>query len=174
MPFSSSNTPNSYRPLIRFLDTNGDGTGTKNATGNYSASATSFFIQPPINSIYMLTQFFIQLSDAGGFVQNVYGSLATALTNGLLIRAYRGSTLTLDLTDGIPVKNNDNFLHLSEQTFITNWSGGADSLTCTFDTHTFGVTFPLNGTYLDKLEVVCNDDFTGLVDQTFLVRGYII
>jgi hypothetical protein len=159
-------------PLIRFLDTNGDGTGTKNAVGNYAASATNFYIQPPVGTSYVLTQFYIQLSDAGAFGQSVYGSLAAALTNGLQIKGYRGANITLDLTDGLPIKINDHFTHLSDSVNVINWAGGVNTLTCSFDSHTFGTPFILNGNYADRLQVICNDDFTLLVDQTFLVRGF--
>lgn len=161
-------------PIIRFLDTNGNGTGTKKAVGDYSGAPVNFYIQPPVNTVYILTEFYIQLSDGGTFGQSVYGSLAAALTNGLLIRAYRGSTVTLDLTDGLPVKTNDNFLHLSTDTRIINYSGGVNSLTCSFDYRSFGTSFPLNGNQGDKLVITCNDDFTLLVDQAFIARGYIL
>jgi hypothetical protein len=158
--------------LIRFLDTNGNGTGTKEVLGNYAVTATNFYIQPPAGSIYILTQFYIQLSDAGAFGQSVYGSLATALTNGLLIRAYRGTVVALDLTDGIPVKYNDQFYHLSSDTQVISWSGGLNTLTSSFDYRTFNTPLVLDGNYNDKLQVTLNDDFTLLVDQTFMVRGY--
>jgi hypothetical protein len=159
-------------PIIRFLDTNGNGTGTKNAIGDYSVTPVPFFIMPPAGRVYIVTQFIVQVSDAGGFGQAVYASLANPLTNGLLIAAYRGSTLVLDLTDGIPVQYNDQFWHLSPRTELVAFAGGVNSLVCTFDSTDFGTAFSLNGSQGDKLQVTCRDNFTALVDQTFIVHGY--
>ena len=34
-------------PVFQFLDTNGNGTGTVDATGDYSAGEEIFYISPP-------------------------------------------------------------------------------------------------------------------------------
>jgi hypothetical protein len=161
-------------PLIRFLDTNGDGTGTKNAIGNYSGAATPFYIAPPADQVYSVTELLIQLSDNGAFGQSVWGSMASALTNGLLIRAKRNTTVVLDILDGIPIKTNDQLSHLTSRVTLLTWSGSTNTLQASFTTAEFGTPLYLNGALDESLEIVCNDDFSGLIDQTFVVHGYVL
>ena len=100
----------SYPPLIRYLDTNGDGTGTKDANGNYSVTPATFYIKPPLNEIYSITEFLIHVSDAQNFTITGFGSIA-ALTNGINIYAKRNNIISIDVMDGIPIKTNPQLLH---------------------------------------------------------------
>lgn len=163
---------NTFKPLIRLLDTNGDGTETKDAIGNYSAIATPFFIQPPIGQIFFINSFFIHLSDNGTFGQAVYGSMVGALTNGLAITIKTNGIVTTDILDGITIKTNDEFLHLSFSIDLISWAGALNSMVAGFNSLNFGTTMVLDGSKLQRLEVMCNDDFTALIDQHFIVNGY--
>jgi hypothetical protein len=169
---SPSIVQTSANSLVRFLDTNGDGTGTKNAIGNYSLVAQPFFIQPASNEIFLIYSFLMQLSDSGAlFSIDEYGNLNTALTNGLLVRLKRAGVVTLDLLDGQPIKINDHYAHLAQQVQLIDWAGTANTLRAEF---TVGAgPYVLYGSEQDRLEVLCNDNFTGLIDQTFLARGIV-
>jgi hypothetical protein len=91
-------------PLIQFLSTNGDGTGTINAVGDYTATPTPFYIQPSATAVYVITELLLQLSDVGAaFALDEYGNLNAPLINGVLIRAKRGSAITLDILGGQPI-----------------------------------------------------------------------
>ena len=159
-------------PLIRHLDTNGDGTGTKNAIGNYSAAPTDFFIQPPIGKIFVITTLIFHMSDSGAFSATDYGSIAGGLTNGLTAVVERQAVQIFDLFEGITIQNNDQFLHISPDVNVVNWSGGTDSLVVSYDSQKFGIQLSLNGDLEDKLIVRLNDDMTPLVDQFFIAHGY--
>ena len=60
--------------ISRFLDTNGNGTGTKNANGNYSGAAEIFYIQPPAGSRYQINRLIVEVEDAAGMIATEYGS----------------------------------------------------------------------------------------------------
>jgi len=49
--------------IYRYMDTNGDGTGTKSAVGNY-VTPTRFFIQPPDGEVYHLKRAMISVRDS--------------------------------------------------------------------------------------------------------------
>lgn len=158
------------RPLIRFLDTVGDGSGTKNAIGNYSVTPGVFFIQPATGVKYVLTQFTFHYSDSGGFSGAVYGSAAAALTNGILLQATVNG-VTYDLLDGLTIKDNDGVLHAFSNSELTQYAGAGASMTASFTAGLFETALVLNGTTNDKLFVTCRDDMTFLTDQYFTVRG---
>lgn len=173
MPFNLGNSFSFGTPLIRYLDTIGNGTGIKNATGNYSIVPQPFFIAPSAGQIFVITALLLQMSDNGPFGQSIYGSLATPLTNGLLVSYKRGATIVTDLLDGIPIKTNDNFYHQSYHTLMATFSAGVNTIVCRLiNAEENGYSIVLNGNYSDRLEVYCQDDFSTLVDQTFKVNGY--
>ena len=62
-------------PLFRYLDTDGDGTGTKDASVDYSGSPeTELFIAPPSGKIYTINQMLISIVDTGAFDAGDYGN----------------------------------------------------------------------------------------------------
>lgn len=158
--------------LRRFLDTNGNGTGTKNATGNYSAAPTPFYIQPNADQRFAIYELLVQNSDAGQYGQSVYAAFATALTNGLLMRVKQSGSVVFDLLDGVPIKTNDHFVHVSHDYTLVTWQGSLNSMSLLIQFARNSLV--LNGRTQDQLEIVCQDDFTGLIDQTFFVTGRII
>ena len=163
-------------PIYRYLDTNGDGTGTKNATGNYAAAATSFFIQPAPGEIFRIQRMIVSVHDEQKFKPEEYGNLS-ALTNGIFVRVSNNGT-TLDLTDGVPVKTNGGWGALCfDAELYSAAAGNGDYLRVRWTFAASGYPIRLVGDNNDRLEVVLNDDFNnngnGLIDQYFQVQGYI-
>ena len=70
----------------RYLDTNGDGTGTKNANGDYSSAEGIFYLAPGENEVFALSRMLISAYDTNGMQTQEYGNTAAALTNGIAIR----------------------------------------------------------------------------------------
>lgn len=157
------------QPFVRYLDTNGDGTGTTQATGNYSGTPTDFFFQVPSNRIASLSSYFVNIWDVtGSFSMDRYGDLAE-LTNGIsLITVLRGVTNTR--FSG--VKNNYDLVTASADYSILHENNDLYIK--------IKVVFPdNNGDFLkmdtvgDKFIFRLNDNFTGLKAQQFVVRGLI-
>jgi hypothetical protein len=164
--------PTAGIPLIRFLDTNGDGTGTKDANGNYAAAAEEFYIAPPADTLYVITEFLIHLADASNFAIGGFGSRAV-LTNGLKIEVKRAGVVIFDINDGIVPKTNAQMLHLSHRALMLDFPGtNGNSLIISFNSEDFHVPLILNGALSDSLVVTLNDDFSTQDDFHFIVHGY--
>jgi len=106
-------------------------------------------------------------------IHNVYGDLAGALTNGLLLRSRTAAgAIVVDTLGGFPIKENHHFAHFF--TTITNRSFAASNFDVTFTMYMFtdftkGVQ--LNGAIGDYFELYANDNFTGMVDHHFVIKG---
>jgi hypothetical protein len=150
--------------LWRFLDTNGDGTGTKNANGDYS-TPDIFYLQPPDGSVYNITRLIVTIEDSLVVSSTTYGAIS-ALTNGVAVRRVSGSA-TVTYTEELSITTNlawGRFCELSQ----TNVSGTGNQLraVCEFE------GLRLNGDRDEKLEVYLSDNFTGLDGHYFEAQGY--
>jgi len=67
-------------PVYRYLDTNGDGTGTQNANGDYSGASEIFYIQPGPSEIIRLERMLILVGGRKNDTQTLMvGSLVDLL-----------------------------------------------------------------------------------------------
>jgi hypothetical protein len=88
--------------LSRHLDTVGDGSGEKDAIGDYSGGAVEFRIEnynPDMDMV--LSAFDLYIQGAGRFLPDNYGG-APGLRNGIRIAINRASGY-VDLTNGEPM-----------------------------------------------------------------------
>lgn len=156
-------------PIYRHLDTNGDGTGTKNAVGNYAAAATSFFIQPAPGEIFRIQRMLVNVHDDQKFKAEEYGNILNGLGTGIVVRA-----CGVDLTDGVPVKTNGDWgVHCFDAELYSAAAGQGDYLRVRWTFANAGYPIRLVGDDNDRLEVILNDDFSTLDHQYFTVQGYI-
>tara|TARA_R110000796_G_scaffold251769_1_gene383934 strand:- start:1886 stop:2467 length:582 start_codon:yes stop_codon:yes gene_type:complete len=154
--------------VSRYLDTVGNGTGTKQALGNY-ATATPFFITPGVGEVYDITRLIVYIEDSSGMDNAKYGNIA-ALTNGITINSVVGG-VTDDMTDGLAIKTNGQWKRVCYDQHIDSTGAGNDSCAARWTFSASGV--PIRLSYGDTLSVVCHDDFTGLIDHTFKIQGHI-
>lgn len=152
----------------RFADTVGDGTGTKQATGNYSdggLGVTDFFITPPAGRVYQVHSMTIYVSDAAlELYQYVGGS---TLTVGIdVIRGPAGSEASLIDTPLITQLGHWLRQTASGSTMIANGSA-SDVFVATLPDITKPVLEPG-----DKYIIRLNDDFSGLIEHTFFLHGF--
>jgi hypothetical protein len=160
-------------PLLRFLDTVGDGSGTIHANADFSVTPATFLIRPAVNQVFFLNEFTLHLADNGTFGANDYGAIAPGtILVGPAITAKRDGVTVLDLTNGEPINTNNTMFHLTSRVQFVNWSGGADTLAVTFNSDDFGTDLILYGSFNDTLEVALSENYSGLTDHHFLVRGY--
>lgn len=158
-------------PFVHYLDTNGDGTGVRNAIGDYSAAPTIFFYQPPVGTTVEFDKLIIHLSDKGTFPIDGYGGLAAPLLNGVVIRFKRLGQVILELTDGEPIKTNGNMARINTDYRIHAYAVTYNASTVSFNNTSFGGELQMHGDLQDRLEVVLNDNFTGLDDHHFIAYG---
>ena len=162
------------RPFEHYLDTNGDGTGTRNAVGDYSATPTDFYYQPPVGVTVELTKLIIHVADKGLFSFDGYGAISAGqVVNGLQVLVERLGQVVLVLTDGEPITDNASMSHLNTDYQLVHFSNNHDSSSVSFDVATFDTPLQLHGDLGDKLILRLNDDFTGLDDHHFIAYGKI-
>lgn len=158
--------------VYRFLDTVGDGTGTKNANGDYS-TPDRFLISPSGDVGYFLNRMIVDIEDTAGIQQNEYGNLGVALTNGINIRIRDASdAVQLDLLDGVPIKTNDGWGRQCYDVVLQSW----DTTPVNESVHVRW-TFAAAGQPLYipagwSFNVELADNLTGLIAHYFQVQGW--
>lgn len=158
--------------LGRFLDTVGDGSGVKNASVNHAGAAQSYQIIAPAGSRYIITELTVNIRDGGTIDSNQYGN-GIGLTNGITVQTSNG-TPDFVLTDSVPILTNNDWGRFGSIDHYT-FGSGAEYLLSKISFLSFGqrglVLEP--GTDADRLEVILNDNFSGLQQHYFYVKGYI-
>ncbi len=166
----------SAQHLFRYLDTVGDGSGSKNANGaGYSVGSPGIFkIQPPAGQVISLERMIVQIEDDGVPNAEKYGALA-ALTNGILVRIANDAGTIVELTDGLPIKSNSHWARLCYDVSFTGFASGNDFVDVRWTFAKSGRPVVLGDTGdNERLEVVCQDALDGLIGHTFKVQGFII
>lgn len=155
-------------PFWRYLDTTGDGSGTKVATGTYTS--TIFSLQPPAGSVFVVSRLIVQVEDSDIVTASLYG--AATITNGVAIRKQDDSGTDIDLTDGLSITANIQWSRICEVD-IAAFTSGDDRLQAICDLERAGSLLRLNGDQNERLEVVLGDDFSGLSGHYFLAQGFV-
>lgn len=161
--------------LIRFLDVNGDGSGSKEANVDGSSTPVYFKLNAPTQGAFAIERLVVQIRDNGGAINGAdYGNLASGLTNGVVLGFWRESdnALLKDYTDGLPVKNNADWGRPSYDVQRLAWGGGDEFLLVRWTFSRMGTT-PLlragSGLYFG---VKIQDNLEDLEAHTFCVEGY--
>lgn len=161
-------------PIFRYLDTVGDGSGTKEAIGNYSDAGdgvTEFKITPAAGEIFEINRMIISLSDVGSLDSDSYGNGIT-LTNGISVVLGNDTGVLYTLTNGDPIKTNSNWGHLCYDVNVLEFGQGNEHLVVRWTfTKGYGGPFTLDGDHGDYLAVILNDSFVGLTEHRFHVQG---
>ena len=173
LPVSNSSTGTQRTILSRYLDTNGDGSGTKNANGNYSGGQEIFYIQPPAGSVFRITRMLVAIEDTTGALWQDYGNITSGITNGVAVRVQDDSGTLVDLTDAEPVKSNvDGGSHCYDAELKTAGAGN-DFVQARWTFANSGQMIRLVGDDNGRLEVTLDDNLTGLIGHYFKINGYI-
>jgi len=158
--------------LCRYLDTIGDGSGTKNANGDFSVTPKTFFIQPPATQIFRISRLLINIRDTGSLDTGNYGNNIT-LTNGIQIKLVDDFSTLLDLTDGLPIFTNIDWNKYCFNLDISTFGAGDQYLNLRWSFFRGQTILRLKGANNERLEAQLNDNFTSLVQHFFLVQGTI-
>ena len=171
LPVVDASTGVQRLPFFRFLDLNGDGTGTKNAIGDYS-TPDIFYIQPAAGVVYRVARMIVSIEDGGGMRAERYASLGAALSTGVQVRVQNDSGTVIDLTNGIPITSNALWGSACYDVDVKSWGAGNDILLVRWTFERAGQMLRLDGDANERLEVVLSDDFTGVVGHYFMAQGY--
>ncbi len=159
--------------LFRYLDTVGDGSGTKNAVGDYSSSATKFLIKPPSDETFIIERLIVSVEDGGSFDAAKYGNGIT-LTNGMHVHEEVNGVQKLDLIDaggGQTIKTNADWGALCYDADVKTWGTGNQVLLVRWTFSKAGAPVRLDGAIGEELTITLNDDFSALVDHRFMAQG---
>jgi len=160
--------------FYRFLDTVGDGSGTKSAIGNYSETGdgeTIFRIAPPANTIYYVSRMLVHVVDSGSFDSGSYGNAIT-LVNGIAMKLVNSGGLVQDMLDGVPIITNPDWARQCYDVSSSSYGSGNETLSVRWTFTKAGKFIALSGDNGDELQVVFHDDFSDLVAHYFQVQGY--
>lgn len=157
--------------ISRFLDTVGNGTGTKNAIGNYAAGTTEFKIVPAAGEIFVINRMIVQIRDSGQFTASTYGAIA-ALANGIHIHVKDSGGIKVDLVDSLTIKTNAEWGRVCYDTQLISWGVGDSFILVRWTFGRSGTQIWLDNSRGDYLSADLNDDFTGLVSHYFMVQGF--
>lgn len=154
----------------QLLSTNGDGTGTKEATGDFSSTASLFILQPPLNEIYDVARLFVTIRDTM-ITAEKYGGIASGLTNGINIDHREEGDIIKDLLGGFDIKTNIDWARFCYDVDLKTWGAGDEFVTVRWTFEKSGEPLILHGGKAGRLVVTCNDDMTGLISHTFTAQG---
>jgi hypothetical protein len=156
-------------PVQKLLTENGLGTGTTSFVGNYSGGIKEIYYLT--DSTYELQTLLFTIVGSANFKYNDYGTLASGVvTNGVTIGVTPAGKSPILLFGGRPVKYNYQWIEMTGHITLSSFSGVAQVASIEFRiVDDYGIPIKLN--HGDKFSVYLHDNFTGLVSQTFGLRG---
>jgi len=156
-------------PYTKFLTAAGDGTGSDNLNGNYSAAATDFYFAPGVGFDFDVYSLVIQISDNAAFNQIDYGAIGSGLTNGVAFFV-NGGAGDIPLLSGKIVKQNNDWYRITSNVVLSTFVGTPQTMGVDLQMQQhFGLPLVLpSGT---KFIVRLHDDLSGLVYHSFCLRG---
>lgn len=155
--------------IYRFLDTNGDGSGTKNANGDYSLTPDEFYFEAARDC--NIARMIIHIEDTSGMQVQDYGNITSGITNGYAVKVQDESQNDVrDFTDGAVIKTNGDIGRMCYDVEVKTWGSGNEELQARFTFAKAGYPLYLPAGY--RLSITFNDDLSGLVEHYFMIQGY--
>ena len=146
--------------------------GSANMAIDGSASATPFYVSCPANTELLLERCLVTIYDTKGMEDNEYGDLGSSLSAGLSLKVMSSDgTPIADLTGGLPVKTNEGWARLCYDFDLTNLTNTTNAVAKARWTFSKGGN-PVFLTPGQRLEMIVDDNLTGLLSQYILVQGY--
>ena len=160
---------NQPRALInRILDTDGDGTGSTNQAVNGSVTPVTFKLAPAAGEVMLISRIMFYIEDTGNFDAADWGNGIT-LTNGVQIKQKKNGIVS---NFGAACKSTGDLAGMMYD--INHFAFGVgNEIVCGRLTFTkFGEPMRLDGDFGDELQIVIQDDLTGLVNQRVTAQGH--
>lgn len=170
-------------PIVRMLDTVGDGSGSSAMNVNGGTTPAAFKLAPADGELFIIRRVIVTMQDNGNFPVGGFGAGA-ALTNGLRIQLAQSGTPVVGLDAGA-IKTNEGFARVAFDARPDFFGGGGTNrlmvVRYSFDRYMAarwgnytgpGDGLVLHGEAGDQLLVTVNDDLTGLVAFAFTAEGW--
>lgn len=158
------------------LTDDGLDSGDNNAIGNYAAAGTQFYYKATEEVV--IVRMLVHIEDTVGMADADYGNITGGVTNGVIVRHYATdgtttkNTLTSYYTGVSPVgiRTNAEWRAQCYDAQINNVGSGNDFLNVRWTFTRAGT--PIHLATNERLSVLLNDDFSGLVKHQFILQGY--
>jgi hypothetical protein len=156
--------------LYRYLDTVGDGSGTKNANGDYSATTATLLLTPSAGEYFHVNRMIVSIEDSSGGSAAEYGN-ATALDSGILVLVNDANGTVADLTDSEKITTNASWGKLCYDVDQKTWGTGNELFLVRWTFGKSGQMVTLDGDQGEYMEVKIHGNCSGLVSHYFMVQG---
>lgn len=158
------------QPFFRFADENGDGTGNREAIGDYSVTSKDFFLQAQPFETLHIRKIVIVVRDTGVFRSDRYGAMGALLVNGIRVLLTDSlGTIIKNIDDGEGIRSNDDWAALTFDLGFFNFAAGPNTMVVAFKVDDSGSPIQLNPG--DRLVFCMNDDLTFLERHKFNLSG---
>ena len=157
--------------IFRYLDPVGDGSGDKNANGDFSGAPVEFKIVPTAKEVFSIERMIVHVRDTSIDTAAYGATVAGALVNGIEMKVMRKSEVLLNLTDGVPIKVLGHWSRVCYDTSPDRAGGDNQFIAFRLTFAKSGIPIILSGEHGDRLVVILNDDFSHLIDHRFHVQG---
>jgi hypothetical protein len=160
------------RWFSHFAGTSGND-NTIDASVNGSATAADFYVQAPSDEKWLVNRMLVQLIDESTMEpEGDYGSLGSALTNGILIwREDADGTKVHDIVGSAnPIKENADWTSYTHDVEVQNWDNTTnEAMSVRWDFAAAGAPIVLQPG--EKIIVRVNDDLSNLIEHSFCFQG---
>lgn len=155
--------------LFMRLDTNGDGTGTQDMAVDASLSPIKYFIKPPAGEVWRVARWMLYVQDTKGFDVGLWGN-GVVLTNGIVPKIKQNG-VERNMTP-MAIKSSGNIAEMAYDMTLHTFGSADDILVARWTFTKAGQYLRLDGDLGDELQVIINDDLTGLSSQYVQIQGY--
>lgn len=136
------------------------------------ASPQSYTIIPSSTQVWHVERLMIEMVHSSAGDLSLFGNL-TALTNGVVVRRYDGTTATYS-TYTVWQSNEDIYLDTGSIQFLTRSGGGGSYATVAFGAFSdIGVTVKLDGSKGDYLQLLVQDNLTAMTSFRAKAQGHL-
>ncbi len=152
--------------FYRFMDSVGDGSGTK----NMGVAADTYYLTPQGVDIMVCERAIISMVDALITAAKYAG--ITALTTGITLQVERATVQILDLMNGVPVKNTAGWTRQCYDGNQQAFGSGDDTYSARWTFGKAGFPIVLDGSKSDRLALVVPDALTGITAHYVQIQGF--
>lgn len=162
--------------LYRFLDANGDGTGSKDMSVDGSTTPVKFRSTPQGSEVWHIERALIRVADNTAALEpQDFGAISGSLTNGCQFCIERDGVAILDFMDGLYIKNNSDWSRLAHDNGDPfPGAGTISALSCRFSFFKAGQPMLIRASLKDSIVMIIRDDLSSLLDFSVQIQGKIL
>jgi hypothetical protein len=144
--------------LARYLDSVGDGSGTK----NMATTTDEYYLSPPTDQIFVIDKIRISITDGATLDADGFGGIA-ALVNGCILKIQRNESQVVDirdLSDAITIKSHGELASLGKL-YVASEAAGC-IVECEIDYGIGAAPLRLDGKNKERILFHVQDDLSSL------------